>query len=101
MGLKLYTPDLQCNADGRIWIRFTLSVENPVEFQIYAVGGTLVRTLECGTLAMGDYTSRQKAVLWDRKNESAEVVLSGIYTLYGYEDGVLSGQGAMLLNSSS
>ena len=46
---------------------------------IYAVDGTVVRTLELGHQPVGVYQDRHRAVHWDGKNELGESVASGVY----------------------
>lgn len=75
--ITLKAPDLQvADGDDKIYFRFTLNAEASLVIYIYSIGvimptigvimPTLVRILICGTLEAGDYSSRQKAVLWDR-----------------------------------
>lgn len=46
---------------------------------IYAVNGTVVRTLELGHQPVGFYESRSRAAYWDGRNEVGEPVASGVY----------------------
>ena len=41
--------------------------------------GVIVRQLDLGYQAVGDYTDRAKAAYWDGRNESGESVASGVY----------------------
>ena len=62
------------------WIPYQLA--NPaadVTLRIYAVDGSLVRTLSLGHKAVGIYQSRNRAAYWDGKNEIDEPVASGVY----------------------
>ena len=61
------------------WIPYRLSKPAEVTLQIYAVNGTLVRTLALGHQPAGVYHSRTRAAYWDGKNEAGEAVVSGIY----------------------
>ena len=61
------------------WIPYQLS--NPVEvtLHIYAVNGTLVRTLALGHQPAGIYQSKSRAAYWDGRNALGEPVASGVY----------------------
>ena len=61
------------------WIPYHLSKDADVTLHIYAVNGTLVRTLTLGHQAAGMYQSRSRAAYWDGKNELGEKVASGVY----------------------
>ena len=61
------------------WIPYQLSEPAEVTLYIYAVNGTLVRTLVLGHKPAGIYQSRTRAVYWNGKNEVGESVASGIY----------------------
>ena len=61
------------------WIPYQLSESTDVTLRIYAVSGTLVRTLHLGHQPAGIYQSRSRAAYWDGKNEVGESVASGIY----------------------
>lgn len=61
------------------WIPYHLSKDANVTLHIYAVNGTLVRTLAHGNQAAGMYQNRSRAAYWDDKNESGEPVASGLY----------------------
>ena len=61
------------------WIPYQLANTADVTLHIYAVDGTLVRTLSLGHRATGIYQSRNRAAYWDGKNEVGEPVASGIY----------------------
>ena len=61
------------------WIPYHLSKDAEVTLHIYAVDGTLVRTLALGHQAAGLYQSRSRAAHWDGKNEFGESVASGLY----------------------
>ena len=74
---SLYAPDTQCDESDKIWFRFTVETQGSIELRIRNLNDVLVRTLTCGTLPMGDYTSRQKAVLWDRTDDDGSRVASG------------------------
>ena len=61
------------------WIPYQLAKPTDVTITIYAVNGTLVRTLAIGHQAAGMYQSRSRAAHWDGKNEFGESVASGVY----------------------
>ena len=61
------------------WIPYQLAKDADVALHIYAIDGTLVRTLQLGHHAAGLYQSRSRAAYWDGKNESGEAVASGVY----------------------
>ena len=61
------------------WIPYDLAKDADVSLHIYAVNGTLVRTLALGHQAAGLYQSRSRAAHWDGKNEFGESVASGLY----------------------
>ena len=61
------------------WIPYQLSEPAEVTLHIYAVNGTLIRTLALGHQPAGIYHSRVRAAYWDGKNEAGETVASGIY----------------------
>ena len=61
------------------WIPYQLSEPADVTLRVYAINGTLVRTLDLGHQAAGIYQQRSHAAYWDGKNEVGESVASGIY----------------------
>ena len=61
------------------WIPYHLAKDAKVTLQIYAVNGTLVRTLTLGHQPAGMYQSRSRAAYWDGKNAFGESVASGVY----------------------
>jgi len=61
------------------WIPFVLDEAAEVEIRIYDVSGVLVRTLQLGQKAPGEYHSKAQAAYWDGKNDAGEVLGSGIY----------------------
>ena len=61
------------------WIPYHLAKPAEVTLHIYAVNGTLVRTLALGHQAAGLYQNRSRAAYWDGKNEFGEKVASGLY----------------------
>ena len=61
------------------WIPYQLSEPVEVILHIYAVNGTLIRTLALGLQPAGIYHSKNRAAYWDGKNEVGEPVASGVY----------------------
>ena len=61
------------------WIPYQLAEPAEVTLYIYAVNGTLIRTLALGHQPAGMYHSKNRAVYWDGKNELGESVASGVY----------------------
>ncbi len=61
------------------WIPYHLAKDADVTLYIYAVDGTLVRTLMLGHQAAGRYQNRSRAAYWDGRNAFGEPVASGVY----------------------
>ena len=61
------------------WIPYQLSEPADITLRIYAVSGSLVRTLALGQMPAGMYQARSRAAYWDGKNGVGESVASGIY----------------------
>ena len=61
------------------WIPYQLSQDSEVKIWIYDVGGQLVRSMEVGFKEAGIYSSREKAIYWDGKNQDGEPASSGVY----------------------
>ena len=61
------------------WIPYQLAKEADVTLRIYAIDGTLVRTLALGHQPAGMYQNRSRAVYWDGRNTIGEPVASGLY----------------------
>ena len=61
------------------WIPYQLAKDADVSLHIYAVNGTLVRTLILGHQPAGIYRSRSRSAYWDGRNEFGEPVASGLY----------------------
>ncbi len=78
------------------WIPYHLAKDTDVTLHIYAVNGTLVRTLSLGHQAAGMYQSRSRAAYWDGKNEFGEPVASGVY-FYSLTAGDFSATRKMLI----
>ena len=58
---------------------YQLAAPADVTGTIYAVDGTLVRTLSLGHKPIGSYQNRTRAAYWDGKNGVGEPVVSGVY----------------------
>ncbi len=78
------------------WVPYQLAQPADVTLTIYAVDGTLVRTLALGHRPAGLYRSRSRAAYWDGRNELGEPVASGIY-FYTLTAGDFSATGKMLV----
>ena len=61
------------------WIPYQLSAPTHVMIHIYDFSGHLVRTMDLGLKQAGFYTSQSEAAYWDGRNESGEMVSSGLY----------------------
>ena len=61
------------------WFPYRLAAESPATIRIYSTRGQLVRELNLGTQAAGNYLTREAAAYWDGRDESGEMVSSGIY----------------------
>ena len=61
------------------WIPYNLAEAADVTVSIYAVDGSLVRTLDLGHQAGGVYQSKSRAAYWDGRNAFGERVASGLY----------------------
>ena len=61
------------------WIPYQLSKPADVSVIIYNVNGQMVRRLELGSMMPGHYTDRSRSAYWDGRNDSGEMVSSGIY----------------------
>ena len=68
------------------WIPFQLHREAHVRITIYDVLGREVRGFDLGYLSAGYYTTRERAVYWDGRNNMNERVASGTY-YYNLEAG--------------
>ena len=68
------------------WIPYQLREDSEVTIRIYSAVGSLVRQLDMGHRPAGLYLTRDRAVYWDGRNSSGEIVASGIY-FYGIHSG--------------
>ena len=78
------------------WIPYHLAKDADVTLHIYAMNGTLVRTLALGHQAAGMYQNRSRAAYWDGKNAFGEPVASGVY-FYTLTAGEFSATRKMLI----
>ncbi|MDE0041400.1 MAG: dockerin type I domain-containing protein [Candidatus Poribacteria bacterium] len=61
------------------WIPYQLAHDSHVRISIYSSKGILVRHLDLGLQAEGFYTDKLYAAYWDGRNESGELLASGVY----------------------
>ena len=61
------------------WIPYQLANPAEVTLRIYAIDGSLVRTLSLGHKPIGIYQTRTRAAYWDGRNQIGEPVASGVY----------------------
>ena len=61
------------------WIPYQLSEPVAVDIAIYSADGQLVQRLFVGYQSAGRYESRHRAAYWDGRNETGELVASGLY----------------------
>ena len=78
------------------WIPYQLAEPADVTLTIYAVDGTVVRTLALGHQPVGIYQDKSHAAYWDGKNALGEPVASGVY-FYTLKAGDFSATRKMLI----
>ena len=78
------------------WIPYQLSEAADVNITIYDVTGNVVRLLNLGHQAAGDYRGRSQAAYWDGRNSLNERVASGVY-FYQIQAGAFSATRRMLI----
>ncbi len=78
------------------WIPYQLQESAEVAIRIYDAKGGLVRNLDLGQRAAGFYQSRTRAAYWDGRNDSGELIASGIY-FYQLRAGEFSATRRMLI----
>ena len=61
------------------WIPYHLARAADVTLTIYDTKGALVRRLDLGHQPAGYYINRNRAAYWDGRNNSGELVASGVY----------------------
>ena len=78
------------------WIPYQLAAPADVTLTIYAIDGTVVRTLTLGHQTIGNYQGKSRAIHWDGKNDIGELVASGVY-FYTLTAGEFSATRKMLI----
>ena len=78
------------------WFPYRLAAETPVTFGIYNVQGQLMRELNLGAQAAGNYLTREAAAYWDGRDEYGEMVSSGVY-FYTLQAGAFQATRRMLI----
>ena len=53
--------------------------DSSVTAKIYDVTGKLIRMIELGHVTAGNYVESRKAIYWDGKTDTGEMVSSGTY----------------------
>ncbi|MDE0315722.1 MAG: putative Ig domain-containing protein [Candidatus Poribacteria bacterium] len=61
------------------WIPYHLAKETDVQITIYDIKGSVVRQLDLGQKAAGNYSTKSRAAYWNGHNADGEKVASGIY----------------------
>ena len=61
------------------WIPYQLHQRGQVLLEIYASDGQPIRKIDLGIQSAGYYTTRDRAVYWDGRNQQGELVASGVY----------------------
>ena len=61
------------------WIPYQLANPSDVQITIYDVRGQVIRRLDLGHRETGRYTTQDRAVYWDGRNDVGERVASGMY----------------------
>ena len=70
------------------WIPYHLARDSVVRISIYDVRGVLVRQLDLGLKPGGYYTDKHHAAYWDGRNDSGQLLASGVY-VYQFRAGEL------------
>ena len=78
------------------WIPYQLAEPADVALTIYAVDGSVVRTLALGHQPVGIYQDKSRAAYWDGRNAQGEPVASGVY-FYTLKAGEFSATRKMLI----
>ena len=61
------------------WIPYQLNQASEVSLSVYRSDGTLVREIDLGLKAAGNYQRTERTVYWDGCNDSGKLVSSGVY----------------------
>jgi hypothetical protein len=81
----LYALDLRRNDLDEIWFRFALNVAGDPKFEVWDLVPALRKTLTVGgNLPAGEYSTRGRAMFWDRQSEVPARLASGVYFLKFY-----------------
>ena len=78
------------------WIPYQLAEATEITLTIYAVDGSLVRTLALGHQPIGIYQGKNRAAYWDGRNALGEPVASGVY-FYTLKAGYFTATRKMLI----
>ena len=61
------------------WIPFKLAQDSTVTAKIYDLTGKQIRMIELGHITVGNYVEVNRAIYWDGKTDTGELVSSGTY----------------------
>ncbi|MEE2911884.1 MAG: FlgD immunoglobulin-like domain containing protein [Candidatus Poribacteria bacterium] len=61
------------------WVPFRLAVDSDVQLTIYNSSGNMVRQIDIGFKTAAVYETKDRAIYWDGRNASGEMVASGVY----------------------
>ena len=61
------------------WIPFELNQDSDVSLTIYDTVGRQIQRMDLGFQPAGAYLQRDHAIYWDGRNQSGEMVSSGVY----------------------
>jgi hypothetical protein len=82
MGAKgeLYTPDLKRASQNEVWFRYKLAVSGTPSFNILNTAGVVIKAISgLGSQKPSEYTSRSRAVFWNRRDTGGSLVAAGNY----------------------
>ncbi|MFC1716038.1 FG-GAP-like repeat-containing protein [Candidatus Poribacteria bacterium] len=80
------------------WIPYELPQPANITIDIYSISGQLVRSLNLGRRAAGNYISKDTAAYWDGKDEFAQEAASGVYFYILSADNSLRAARKMILS---
>jgi len=80
------------------YIPFNLSNDAFVSLEIYNILGQKIRTIDVGQRKKGFYTTKDKAIFWDLKDNAGEKVAKGLY-FYKINAGDFSAIKAMVVGN--
>jgi hypothetical protein len=78
------------------WIPYQLAEDSDVAIRIYSVSGRMVRVLNLNQKNAGSYMSKQKAAYWNGRDDSGELVASGVY-VYSIQAGAFTAVRKMVI----